>query len=573
MDHSDNKHLWLGFVWVGALFLLALRPIEDFDTFWQLQSGKYIWETKQFLYRDTFSIAADAFRLEHCWLSDLIFYAFYSMGGYALLSLLKTFVITICGALLYRWNTARGGEPSFVVPVLALCLIASAPSWFERPQLWTFLFSLLYLKILFAGREKGLRSWLWLVPIMLLWANLHLGCIFGFVLIGLFWMGELIRAVKRETTWGETARLFAAGSLTFAVSFVNPYGYRIPFQILAHLNLTKLSAGQETIMEWLPPSFVQVPLFYAIFAVWGLLVLLRLRRLDPAEGIFFLAFLYMGESQVRHTTLVSLLAAFFLPIAAQEVLLPLWKSLFPKASPTRWLRWGSLVLLAYMVLSSAYKGGLGWGVKREIFPEAATDFLLKHRLPSNIYNFYDWGGYLMWRLFPMYPVFVDGRNTSWEMLDASNRIDTASQGWREALARYGVNTVITRTCFFDSGGPVPLVDALVNDREWVLIYRDAVAVIFIREDDRFRPLRERFALPSWKAYETMRAEAARLYNEAPYRTQALLALGRSAMKIGRNQEALLFYSRYLAKVPDNREAAIMVNFLKGQGSKPEAQSW
>jgi len=56
---------------VGSIFLLAMKPIEAFDTFWQLQSGKYIWETGNFLYSDTFSLAKDSFRLEHCWLHDL----------------------------------------------------------------------------------------------------------------------------------------------------------------------------------------------------------------------------------------------------------------------------------------------------------------------------------------------------------------------------------------------------------------------------------------------------------------------------------------------------------------------
>ena len=57
---------WPGWLLLLAVFIVALRPMEDFDTFWQLQSGKYILESGHFLYRDTFSITPDAFRLEHC---------------------------------------------------------------------------------------------------------------------------------------------------------------------------------------------------------------------------------------------------------------------------------------------------------------------------------------------------------------------------------------------------------------------------------------------------------------------------------------------------------------------------
>ena len=43
------------------------------------------------------------------------------------------------------------------------------------------------------------------------------------------------------------------------------------------------------------------------------------------------------------------------------------------------------------------------------FPSRAVDFLAQHHLPGPIFNHYDWGGYLIWRLHPEYPVFVDGR--------------------------------------------------------------------------------------------------------------------------------------------------------------------
>ena len=48
------------------LIFLPLRPIDASDTFWHLQSGKYIWQTKSFIYPDFISIAADVPVLPPC---------------------------------------------------------------------------------------------------------------------------------------------------------------------------------------------------------------------------------------------------------------------------------------------------------------------------------------------------------------------------------------------------------------------------------------------------------------------------------------------------------------------------
>ncbi|WP_432821840.1 hypothetical protein [Trichloromonas sp.] len=543
-----------------TLALLALRPIEAFDTFWQLQSGKYIWQTGAFIYTDLFSIAKDVFRLEHCWLSDLIFYALYSLGGYGLLGLLKPLVIAACGLLLYRWNRLRPVEPAILLPVLSLCLLASEPSWLVRPQLWTFLLSLLTIHLLFVGRQRGLRAWLWLVPIMLAWANLHAACVFGFVLIGLFWLGELVRYLRRQTTALALVQLAGVGLLVLGASFVNPYGYRIPMVLLGNINLHAVdNPGQLWNMEWLPPTFEQVPLFYLVMSVWGLLVLLRLRRLDPVEGIYFLAFLYMGLSMIRHTTLVALLAGYFLPLAVQQGV-----PYFSRPALRPLLRGGTLLVLAGMLLYWGAAGVLGVGLKESEFPVGATAFLQKHKLPANLYNSYDWGGYLMWQLYPDYLVFVDGRTDSLETFNASSEIDNRWPNWSKALDDYDVNTVLTRTDYYDTGAPLNLIDGLVSSPGWALVYSDDVALVFVRRQERFRAYWESLQLPSVQAYETMYDRARRALEEDSSRSMALLALGRSSIRLGRIAECLEHYRHYLAIDPQNREAQAAVSLLSGR---------
>ncbi|MDO9069398.1 MAG: tetratricopeptide repeat protein [Deltaproteobacteria bacterium] len=558
----NNENQWPVLLLAIVVFIVALKPMEDFDTFWQLQSGKFILESGRFLYRDTFSITPDAYRMEHCWLSDIIFYLHYLAGGYKLLSLLKTVIITLCGLLLYRFNVQRGGEPYLVMPVLTLCMAASIGSWAERPQLWTFLFSILYIYILHKGREQSSKAWYWLIPLMLVWANLHAGCIFGFVLIGLFLAGEIIRLILNKNTSGKVFILACISFATFGAAFINPYGSRIPMHVLAHLNLTNLSQGQQVIMEWLPPASEQIMLFYVVFVVWGLIILAKWNENDPAEIIFFCAFLYMGTSQVRHSVFVPLLAGFYLPASIQHVVRRFLSVQQTTGSRYRLVtRLCTLIALVVFLTQNIVSSSWGWGLSPVSYPVAATQFLIQNKLPSPIYNFYDWGGYLMWQLYPRYQVFVDGRNTSSETLEASNRIDNSWNGWLEDFKHYNINAVITRTCYYDSGGPVPLVDSLAKDPDWALVYRDDIAVIFLRKDEKFRNIWGKFAIPSVYVYETMFIEAERLLREDPKRTRVHLALGRSSLKLGRYADALAHYSQNLEKNPGDSESRMLVDFL------------
>lgn len=573
--HNGRLLLTMSAVFTSMVFLLALRPIESFDTFWQLQAGKYIWQTGHFIYQDTFSLASDLFRLEHCWLHDILLYVTYVTGGYPLLSLLKPLVIALCGGLLLRWALRRGVDSAYALPVLTLCLYASLDSWLLRPQLWTFLFSLLYLHLLYLGRQHGLRAWLWLVPLMLVWANLHAACIFGFALIAAFWVGELWRACRGTASWRSLGFLSLSGLLSFAAAFVNPYGYRIPIgQLLGHLNQHKVASGDAPSgmlgnMEWLPPSFEQVPWFYVIMVLWGASILWRVcrRRMDVAELAFFLGFCYMGFSQIRHTTLVALMAGYFLPAAFQEFALSLGRGrpFFNKCLPI--LRYATLVALLALSLTALARGQLGWGVKSNEFPEAAADFVRAYQPSGNLYNAYDWGGYLMWRLFPEYLVFVDGRSSSPHYFDVSSQIEHSWQGWEQALDDEQVNLIITRTCFYDSGGPQNLIDGLAKRIDWVLVFQDDVAVVYVRRIPQHGELIKRFGMPNHYAYRTMLAEATRLQQESGPRPRTWLALGRAHFALGEYADSLAAYRIFLENAPDNREAQSMIMILNKRGDR------
>jgi hypothetical protein len=214
-----------------------------------------------------------------------------------------------------------------------------------------------------------------------------------------------------------------------------------------------------------------------------------------------------------------------------------------------------------MVFLDGSRGVLGVGLKESEYPIKATEFLAAKQLPPTLYNAYDWGGYLMWQLYPGYLVFIDGRSTSEKHFQDSVEIENTLPGWENVLDAYAINTIITRTCFSDTGGPLALIDGLARDNRWALIYSDEVAVVYVRKTASEEAFLAQYTQPMKDAYATMYAEASRLYAEDRSRKRSLLAMGRAALRLGRHAEALSAYRGYLSFNPDDLEARQAVSLL------------
>ena len=109
----------------------------------------------------------------------------------------------------------------------------------------------------------------------------------------------------------------------------------------------------------------------------------------------------------------------------------------------------------------------------ERFPAAAVDRFLAQCTSVRIFAHDQWGGYLIYRLYPRLKVFVDGRSDfygpafgdDWLRI-ANNRYD-----WQQQLDKFGVNTVLLP-------GDSPLASTMKETRRWRVVYDDGSAIIF-----------------------------------------------------------------------------------------------
>src|SRR5580704_8192488 len=139
----------------------ALSPMAS-DTWWQLRAGGDMWTSRHVLLTDTYSYTAyGAFWPNHEWLSQVIFYGLYSLGGLPLLSLFTAAVIAAAWGVTWRLSS---GPPLQRLLILLPALVPASEHWAPRPHAFSLVF--LPLAVLLVTR----RRYVWLVPLFWLWA-------------------------------------------------------------------------------------------------------------------------------------------------------------------------------------------------------------------------------------------------------------------------------------------------------------------------------------------------------------------------------------------------------------------
>jgi hypothetical protein len=110
------------------------------------------------------------------------------------------------------------------------------------------------------------------------------------------------------------------------------------------------------------------------------------------------------------------------------------------------------------------------------FPVDAVMWFKTHPQQGHMFNEFDWGGYLLLKLWPDQQIFMDGHTHIYgeELTKEYERVIALAPGWEEVLAGYDVTWVILRK-------NAPLVYALTETGKWKTSYQDETAIILTRQ--------------------------------------------------------------------------------------------
>ncbi len=467
------------FILLFGLLAMTARHAVDPDLWWHLRTGEWIVETGHVPRVDPFSFTrAGQLWISHEWLSEVALYETWKYLGFAGLILLSALITTLGFLLLYF---RCDGIPHWCAAATALGALASAPAWGVRPQMFTFAFTSLLLWLL-EQRERRPRLLLVIPPMFLLWLNLHAGFALGPALMLAYAFGLLVEAALGEASW-QTVRplvLRVLGVLVICVAIVplNPRGvqlYRYPFD-------TVLSSSMRSfIVEWFSPDFHQAR-FMPYLLVWlALLLVLAGGSRRPAIRILVPLILTAGLSldAVRHIPIFVLLAV---PVIAKGL-----STRFPLRSEALGRSYADGVKPIFVVLALVLMAGFAvtrWTVLvrgqaaavAEAIPEKAVEVLESGNYGERLFAYYDWGGYAIFKLYPKYRVFIDGRADLYGD-DVLHQFQAAAQvrsGWKEVVDGWQLRTVLVpQNC--------ALAQALMLAPDWRIQYTDSQSVLLVRE--------------------------------------------------------------------------------------------
>jgi len=423
---------------VLVLAVAYAEPVLDGDLFWHLAYAEQMVDDATLVPDPTiYSWTPTSDRTIYCaWLGELVLFGIHGVAGLAGLFALR-YAVVAAVLLVIWWYARRRGLGAR--PVTALVLLVTGLGIYAGTIIKPELFSLLAFTLVVGAWARGRlvaraggdpRRWFAAVPLVLLvWANTH----GAFAVAGAFLVataaGELLNArLTPELALPAAARRWLLGcwAACLVAVCVTPYGPRYPIQLvgdnvfggLARPDVA-VNVAHNPIWDDSALGLHLIDLLVVVAVLTGVALWRRRSAFDWTWGLALLAYVPLYLAQVRTTWFLPVVAAFAvtdLRAEAREA------DAADSWSASRWVP--ALAIVAFVALGSRAVHGayatphegawLGFGIGYTN-PEPEADYLARpghdrERLGPRLYNLFDAGGYLLWRLHPRDQVMVDSRS-------------------------------------------------------------------------------------------------------------------------------------------------------------------
>jgi len=448
-------------------FSLSPRLLNDADTYWHLATGAWILEHGGPPKVDPFSYTFQGKPwVAHEWLSEVIFAVAYRLGGLGAVTLTAMTAAAGAGAIVAARVSRRiGSIGTFAVFMMVFGMLA--PSLLARPHMLVLPILAAWTVELLNARSENRAPSLLLLPLMVVWANMHGSYVFGLFLLAPFALEALVAAEPAQRmrvvlTWGGVGLAALAAA---AITPHGPAGLIFPFQLMSLKTIGMIT-------EWSPVNFAKIGTFELVLLSTIFVCLWRGVRV-PAIRLALLVFLlHMALVHARHAMVLGVVGALVLaePLAAA----------FPPApGDTAPLgRRETRILIAIAAVLFLVVAAVRLVIPMSPHDSANTPVKALAHVPAAlrsrpVFNEYGMGGLL---IFEGIRPFIDGRADMYG--DAHmRRFQEISRGDRAAfdaaVRQYGIAWTILNP----KSGLTSLLDRTPG---WRRLYADKNAVVFER---------------------------------------------------------------------------------------------
>jgi len=567
-----------------AVFLLHSATAINQDLGRHLKVGQIIWETKQVPKTNLFSYTEpDQFFINHHWLSEVTYYLLYLKIGVSGLIVFNAAIFLVSFILIFSLAYRRKYFVfSLLAAILSLGLLIERTD--VRPEVFGFFFFSLFIFILEKNKEKINWSFWLLLPLQLLWVNFHISFCFGWVLIFLFFLDRLwerrktVYLLARDKKFDKyLVQVIFLGILLGLVALVNPNTWRgaiYPLFIFGNYGYTIVENQSPFFLEKL--MFNPTIIFFkvAIFALIGSF-LLNWRKSRVFYLLGSIVFLGFAWSAIRNFPILGL----FLPLVLIDNFSSARESFgrFLVKWENFWLRrllraltiiaiFVTLTASIYSVVSNRYylemtkSERFGLAVPGEA--GAAVDFLKENKISGRMFNNFDIGSYLIWRLYPDQKVFTDGRPEAYSEKFWQS-IYIPMQENAEVWRKYADEAYKFDYIFFahTDGTPwgIKFVQQISQDKSWKMVYLNSSIAIWLKDSDKNQPLIQRYGAADGKwPIDIDNSLLSKDFSE-------LLRFGSFFQTVGADDLAIKFFEQALKRYSKNKKIWLAIASLQAAG--------
>ncbi len=451
-------------------------------------TGNLILQTHRVPTTDIFSFRTVGFpSFPHEWLTQVIFAAIYDWLGLDGIVLLTALVIMLTWGIVYRQTMRKSNSFFSSIIFVALGVAASQIHVLPRPHIFTYLLTAIWVSLLESFSKNKTRPW-WALPLaMLVWVNIHGMFVLGIFILSIYLIGDFLdHSSIGWFTSQKTRSLLLGGGLSLVATFLSPSGPKI-WEAIASLGSNAYITSK--IPEYQSVNF-HLPETWPFVIILVLMILGLARSTERVSWInILLAVSFMGMA-LYTSRMIPLFAIVVTPIAAkafadwsrreypQSRLIIVEENIFKINSTSNGLIWiFAIILIAAVFLKSGRTigpEGKGNVFDQNFFPVEAVSWLGTHPQKGYMFNEFDWGGYLLLKLWPHQQIFMDGHTHIYgeNLTREYEQVISLETGWDEILKKYDVNWMIIRV-------NTPLAEALSRSDDWETVYEDKTAIILV----------------------------------------------------------------------------------------------
>lgn len=443
----------------------------DADLWWHLRTGEWIINNKSVPVRDPFSFSGTREWLAYSWVYEILIYFMHRLLG------LRAFVLyTLAMWMMIIWSLYS--LLRFILQRTAISAVLTVLGFFAmgsfltpRSLLFSILLFICELNILYRARSGNLRMLLFLPPLFVIWANTHIQFVYGLPVFFAALIESAFNYLRfKSQSQGSHKQLLRWLTSAFVISLfctcITPYHIKIYAYLLEIFSqpvfykyISELqSLSFRNLMSWLT-------LFIALSAAFfcG-----RRKELDLFPALSFGVAILVSFRSSRDAWLVVLIG---LAIIASGLYSHEKKE---SSSPIQVFVPVCIILLLSILWPAigASEHSLEERFAKE-YPVAAAQFVEEKGYVGPLYNDFNWGGYLLWRL-PGIPVSMDGRGYPYggERFERSVKTWSKAEDWQDDQDLLSANLIIANKKF-------PMTAILVMDKRFECVYQDDLASVFV----------------------------------------------------------------------------------------------